>query len=137
MWFSRGSIVFTKTSAFGFLVDNESYMNDEKIMVLLYFSPLIWCLLLFINPNEMFFIIFPLVNIFGGMGDIYFYIKLKSLSPQKRIEWANNFDKKIYKFSGVEAKEKLTYTEVLGILCPYHPRNYAAIWGEHRYVFYI
>lgn len=90
------AIILTNWTAFGFLVDNESYMNDEKIMVLLYFSPLIWCLLLFINPNEMFFIMFPLVNIFGGMGDIYFYIKLKSLSPQKRIEWANNFDKKIY-----------------------------------------
>jgi hypothetical protein len=91
------AIILTNWTAFGFLVDNKSYMNNEKIMVLLYFSPLIWCLLLFINPYEMFFIMFPLVNIFGGLGDIYFYIKLKSLSPQKRIEWANNFDKKIYK----------------------------------------
>ena len=68
------AVILTRWTAFGFLLDNESYVNNDKIMILLHFSPLIWCLLLFINPTEMFFIMFPLVNVFGGLGDIYFYI---------------------------------------------------------------
>ena len=43
----------------------------------------------FINPNELFFIMFPLVNIFGGLGDFYYYFKIKKSSLQERIEWAN------------------------------------------------
>lgn len=91
------AIVLTKWTAFGFLVDNEKYVNNKKILILLHFLPLIWCLVFFINPTEPALIMFPLVNIFGGIGDMYYFFKIISLSPQKRIEWANQSDEKILK----------------------------------------
>jgi len=91
------AIVLTKWSAIGFLVDNESYVEDNKKLVFLYFSPLIWCLVYFINPNEPFFLMFPIVNIFGGMGDFYSFFKLIIIPPEKRIELANSSDDKVLK----------------------------------------
>ncbi|MBN1859909.1 MAG: DUF3267 domain-containing protein [Candidatus Thermoplasmatota archaeon] len=91
------AIVLTKWSAVGFLVDNESYVSDNKKLVFLYFSPLIWSLVYFINPNEPFFLMFPIVNIFGGIGDFYSFFKLIVIPPEKRIELANNSDEKVLK----------------------------------------
>jgi len=91
------AIVLTKWSAIGFLVDNESYVEDNKKLVFLYFSPLIWCLVYFINPNEPFFLMFPIVNIFGGMGDFYSFFRLIIIPPEKRIELANSSDDKVLK----------------------------------------
>ena len=91
------SIILTKWTSFGFLVDNEKYINNRKILFLLHFLPLIWCLVYIINTNEPYLLMFPLVNIFGGAGDIYFYFKIISLEPEKRIEWANKSDEKILK----------------------------------------
>ena len=89
------SIIITKWTSFGFLVENEKYINNKKILFLLHFLPLIWCFLYVINTNEPYLLMFPLVNIFGGAGDIYFYFKIISLKPEKRIEWANKSDEKI------------------------------------------
>ena len=89
------SIIITKWTSFGFLVENEKYINNKKILFLLHFLPLIWCFLYVINTNEPYLLMFPLVNIFGGAGDIYFYFKIISLEPEKRIEWANKSDGKI------------------------------------------
>lgn len=91
------AIILTKWTAFGFLIENENYMNDGKKLILLHFLPLIWCLMIFINPNEVFFYMFPFVNIFGGLGDFYFYFKIKTLSSKMRIEWANSCDEKLLK----------------------------------------
>jgi Putative zincin peptidase len=91
------AIVITKWSAIGFLVDNESYVADNKKLAFLYFSPLIWCLVYFINPNEPFFLMFPIVNIFGGAGDFYSFFKLIIIPPEKRIELANRSDEKVLK----------------------------------------
>lgn len=91
------AIVITKWSAIGFLVDNESYVADNKKLAFLYFSPLIWCLVYFINPNEPFFLMFPIVNIFGGAGDFYSFFKLIIIPPEKRIELANTSDEKVLK----------------------------------------
>jgi hypothetical protein len=91
------AIVITKWTAFGFLVDNEAYVNDRKKIFLLHFLPLIWCVIFFIDPNEPYLLMFPLVNIFGGMGDIYYYFRIVSLPTQKRIEWANKSDEKVLK----------------------------------------
>ena len=91
------SIIITKWSAFGFLVDNEKYINDSKILFLLHFLPLIWCLFYLMNTNEPYLLMFPLVNISGGVGDLYFYFRIISLEPEKRIEWANKSDEKILK----------------------------------------
>jgi len=59
------AVILTKWTALGFLVDNEKYVNDRKKLILLHFLPLIWCLIFFINPNEPFFVMYPLINIFG------------------------------------------------------------------------
>ncbi|HUS99914.1 MAG TPA: DUF3267 domain-containing protein [Candidatus Thermoplasmatota archaeon] len=91
------AIVLTKYSAVGFLVDNESYVADNKKLAFLYFSPLVWCFLYFINPGEPFFLMFPIVNIFGGMGDFYSFFKLIIIPPDKRIELANRSDEKVLK----------------------------------------
>ena len=91
------SIVLTKWTAFGFLVDNEKYVNNNKILFLLYFLPLIWCSFIIMNPTEPYLLMFPLVNIFGGVGDMYYFFRIVSLSPDKRIEWANQSDEKILK----------------------------------------
>ena len=91
------SIIITKWTSFGFLVENEKYINNRKILFLLHFLPLIWCLLFIIDTNEPYLLMFPLVNIFGGSGDIYFYFRIISLEPEKRIEWANKSDEKIQK----------------------------------------
>lgn len=91
------SIILTKWTAFGFLVDNEKYVNNFKILFLLHFSPQIWCLVFFINPTDPGILMFPLVNIFGGVGDMYYFFKMIYLSPEKRIAWANESDKKILK----------------------------------------
>lgn len=91
------SIVLTKWTAFGFLVENEKYVNNNKILFLLYFLPLIWCSFIIINPSEPYLLMFPLVNIFGGVGDMYYFFRIVTLTPEKRIEWANQSDKKILK----------------------------------------
>ncbi len=91
------AIIMTKWTAIGFLVDNETYMRDRKKLVLLHLLPLIWCLIIFINLNEPFLFVFPLVNIFGGIGDIYYFTKYITLPIDKRIEWANRSDEKIRK----------------------------------------
>ncbi len=91
------AIVVTKWSAIGFLVDNESYIADNKKLFFLYFSPLIWCLVYFINPNEPFFLMFPIVNIFGGVGDFYSFFKLIVIPPEKRVDLANQNDEKVLK----------------------------------------
>jgi len=91
------AIILTKWSAIGFLVDNESYVKDNKKLFFLYFSPTIWCFVYFINPNEPFFLIFPLVNIFGGMGDFYNFFRHIRIPPEKRIEMANKSDEKVLK----------------------------------------
>ncbi|KYK28498.1 hypothetical protein AYK20_00980 [Thermoplasmatales archaeon SG8-52-1] len=91
------SIVLTKWSAFGFLVDNEKYINNKKILILLHFSPLVWCSFYIINPNEPYFFMLALFNITGGVGDMYYFFRIILLSPEKRIEWANKSDEKILK----------------------------------------
>ena len=91
------SIIITKWTAFGFLVDNEKYVNNRKILLLLHFLPLIWCSFYLINPNEPFLLMFALFNLSGGVGDIYYFFRIISLSPNKRIEWANQSDEKILK----------------------------------------
>jgi Zn-dependent protease len=91
------AIVITKWSAIGFLVDNESYITNNKKLFFLYFSPLIWCLVYFINPNEPFYLMFPIVNIFGGVGDFYSFFKLIIIPPEKRIDIANQSDEKVLK----------------------------------------
>jgi hypothetical protein len=91
------AIVLTKWSAIGFLVDNETYVADNKKLLFLHFSPIVWCFVYFINPNEPFFLMFPVVNIFGGMGDFYNFFKLIIIPPEKRIKMANNNDEKILK----------------------------------------
>ncbi|MBN1860143.1 MAG: DUF3267 domain-containing protein [Candidatus Thermoplasmatota archaeon] len=91
------AIVLTKYSAIGFLVDNESYIADNKKIAFLYFSPLVWCLMYFINPSEPFFLMFPIVNIFGGVGDFYNFFKLIIIPPEKRAELANKSDEKVLK----------------------------------------
>ena len=91
------SIILTKWSSFGFLVDNEKYINNKKILILLHFGPLIWVSLYIMNPTEPFFLSFAIVNIFGGAGDMYYFFRIISLSPEKRIEWANKSDEKISK----------------------------------------
>jgi hypothetical protein len=91
------SIIFTKWTAFGFLVENEKFVNNRKILFLLYFLPLIWCLFIFINPGEPYLLMFPIVNLFGGVGDIYYFFRIIILEPDKRVEWANQSDEKILK----------------------------------------
>ncbi len=91
------AIIITKWSAIGFLVDNEAYINNNKILTLLHFSPLIWCFVVLIEPGSLFLIMFPLVNIFGGIGDIYYYLRLLPLTDTERIDWARKSDDKIIK----------------------------------------
>jgi len=91
------AIVLTKWSAVGFLVDNESYVADNKKLFFLYFLPLSGCLIYFINPSEPFFLMFPIVNIFGGAGDFYSFFKLIIIPPEKRIQLANMSDEKVLK----------------------------------------
>jgi len=91
------SIVLTKWTAFGFLVENEKYVNDKKILFLLHFLPLIWCTFYFINPNEPYLLMFALFNLSGGIGDMYYFFRIISLAPEKRIAWVNQCDEKILK----------------------------------------
>lgn len=91
------SIILTKWTAFGFLVENEKYVNNNKILFLLHFLPLIWCLFIIFDPTEPYLLMFPVVNIFGGVGDMYYFFRIYLLSPEKRIEWANRSDEKVLK----------------------------------------
>jgi hypothetical protein len=91
------AIVITKWSAIGFLVDNETYVTDNKKLFLLHFSPMLGCLVFFINPNEPFYLMFPVVNIFGGIGDFYNFFKLIVVPPQQRIDKANDADESVLK----------------------------------------
>lgn len=89
------TIIITKWSGLGFLVENEKYINDNRKLILVHFLPLIWCLIYFINPNEPFYLMFPLVNLSGGIGDFYVFARIVTLPIYKRVDWANNCDKKI------------------------------------------
>jgi len=100
------AIILTKWSAFGFLVDNESFINNSKIMLLIHFLPMMWCFVIFININDPFLLMFPLVNLSGGVGDMYYYFKLTSMSSTKRIEWAEKNEVKI--------KKSIVWTKPIG-----------------------
>ena len=89
------SIIVTKWSGVGFIVDNEKYINNNKILTLVHFLPLIWCLVYFINLNEPFFLMFPLVNLSGGIADFYVFVRLIMLPGEKRLAWVNASDEKI------------------------------------------
>ena len=91
------AIIITKWSAVGFLVDNEAYLDSNKILTLLHFSPLVWCFVILLSPGNFFLLMFPLVNIFGGVGDIYYYFRLLPLTNEERIEWAKKSDDSILK----------------------------------------
>jgi len=91
------AIVLTKWSAIGFLVENETYVTDNKKLLVLYFSPIVWCFMYFINPSEPFFLMFPLINIFGGIGDFYNFFRLFIIPPEKRIATTNNSDDRLMK----------------------------------------
>ena len=91
------TLIITKWSGIGFIVENEKYIKNNKILTLVYFLPLLWCFVYFISPNDPFFLMFPLVNLTGGIGDFYIYIRLILLPEQKRLEWVNSSDKKILK----------------------------------------
>ncbi len=91
------AFVLTKWTAMGFLVDNETYVTDNKKLLFVYLSPLIWCFMYFINPNEPFFVVFPMVNIFGSIGDFYNFFRYIIIPPEKRIEMANKSDEKLLK----------------------------------------
>ena len=56
------SIILTKWTAFGFLVENEKYVNNNKILFLLHFLPLIWCSFIIMNPSEPYLLMFPILN---------------------------------------------------------------------------
>jgi hypothetical protein len=70
------SIILTKWTAFGFLVENEKYVNDNKVLALLHFLPLVWCSFIILNPTEPYLLMFPVVNIFGGTGYMYYFFKI-------------------------------------------------------------
>ncbi len=91
------AIILTKWSGFGFLVDNDKYIKDNRKLALVHFLPLIWCFIIFINPNDPFYLMFPIVNISGGIGDFYFFIRLIVLPDNKRLAWANSIEDKILK----------------------------------------
>ena len=91
------AIVLTKWTAFGFLVDNEHYATDDKKLILLHFLPLIWCLVIFIDPSKPYLLMFPLVNIFGGFGDMYYYLRIVLLPSQERVAWLNRSDERVLK----------------------------------------
>ena len=91
------AIILTKWSTVGFLVDYESSLKSNKILALLYFSPLLWGLVFLIKPGDFFLLMFPLVNIFGGLGDFYHYARMRPLSYSDRLELANRSDEKILK----------------------------------------
>jgi len=89
------AVVLTKWSAIGFLVENERYIHDKKVLGLLHFLPLIWCFMIFLNPSDPFLAMFPLVNLSGGIGDFYYYLRIVLLPTDKRLEWANKMDEKV------------------------------------------
>lgn len=91
------SIIVTKWTAFGFLVDNEKYIKNNKILFLLYFSPLLWCSFWFFDMSEPYLLMFAIFNISGGVGDMYCFFKIISIEPEKRLEWANECDEKVLK----------------------------------------
>jgi hypothetical protein len=103
------SIILTKWTAFGFLVDNEKYVNDNKILALLHFLPLIWCAFIIFDPTEPYLLMFPVVNIFGGTGDMYYFFRIYLKSPEERVVWANKSDEKILK-SIIWKKELKNYS---------------------------
>lgn len=105
------AIVITKYSAFGFLVENEKYVNNKKILFLLHFLPLIWCLVALINLQEPYLLMFPLVNLSGGVGDMYYFFKIISLSPEQRVEWANKSDEKV--LNSIIWKKEIKVNEAL------------------------
>ena len=91
------AIIITKWTAAGFLVDNETYLADTKKLALLHFLPLIWCFAPLIDISNPALLMFPLVNIFGGLGDMYYFYRYITLPIDQRIEWANKSDEKIRK----------------------------------------
>ena len=70
-----------------------------------------WCLVALINIQEPYLLMFPLVNLSGGVGDIYYFLKLISLSPEKRVEWANKSDEKV--LSSIIWKKEIKVNEAL------------------------
>ena len=77
--------------------ENEKYVNNRKILLLLHFLPLIWCIFVILDPSEPYLLMFPIVNLSGGVGDMYYFFRIIVLSPEKRIEWANQSDEKLLK----------------------------------------
>jgi len=43
----------------------------------------------------MFLLAFPIVNLAGGAGDLYFFLKLRSMPSRLRINWAEKMDESV------------------------------------------
>ena len=56
------ALVFTKFGGFGFLIDDETHISDNKKLIFLHFLPLIWCLMIFVDPTDPFFQMFPFAS---------------------------------------------------------------------------
>jgi hypothetical protein len=91
------AIVFTWWTAFGFLVENKDFLKNMRTVAVIYFCPLLWSLLYFIDTKDTFFWAFPIANIAGGIGDLYFFIRLARMPVTERIKWADKIDKKLLK----------------------------------------
>ncbi len=89
------AFVLTWWTALGFIVVNEDFVTNARKLAIVYFLPLSMCPIILINPTNWFFIVFFLGNILGGVGDMYFYFRLMSLEPGKRVEWANKTDERM------------------------------------------
>lgn len=87
----------TRQLGIGWMPYTDEWVDDNLKVIIIHLSPMIWCLLIFVNPDMYFFWVFLIGSLVGSVIDIYYVIRILFISKGKRKEWLDKVDKNVMK----------------------------------------
>lgn len=96
--------VFAKKNI-GFIVEN-SYMRENKKLAASTLLPIALSLTIIIDPNDIYIFTFAFLNLIWSIMDITTFYDILKRDPDKRVEWADEWDEKILKNAVIKKKIK-------------------------------
>ncbi len=82
----------------GFTVDNQ-YMKEDKKLLFFFLFPLVLSLAFLIDPDSKLLVFFSVLNLLWSLSDIGTISKIKKLPSERRVDWADKWDKESLKKS--------------------------------------
>ncbi len=85
-------LFYISKKGIGFIVDNQYMRYDNKLLFFFLF-PTVLSLSVLIDPYSRFLIFFSILNLLWSLSDIGTVSKIRKKPPQRRIDWANEWDR--------------------------------------------